>query len=51
MTKNNNKVRHLLGISSGKDSTTLAILLHKEIPDMEYFFATLIKNYPKPTNI
>lgn len=33
-----NKVRHILGLSGGKDSTALAILLHKEIPDMEYFF-------------
>ena len=35
MTK---KIRHILGISGGKDSTALAVLLHKEIPDMEYFF-------------
>jgi len=33
-----NKVRHILGLSGGKDSTALAILLYKEIPDMEYFF-------------
>jgi len=32
------KVRHILGLSGGKDSTALAILLHKEIPAMEYFF-------------
>ncbi|WP_017295185.1 phosphoadenosine phosphosulfate reductase family protein [Geminocystis herdmanii] len=32
------RVRHVLGLSGGKDSTALAILLHKEIPDMEYFF-------------
>ncbi len=32
------KVRHILGLSGGKDSTALAVLLHKEIPDMEYFF-------------
>lgn len=32
------KVRHVLGLSGGKDSTALAVLLHKEIPDMEYFF-------------
>ncbi|MBR8834078.1 MAG: phosphoadenosine phosphosulfate reductase family protein [Stigonema ocellatum SAG 48.90 = DSM 106950] len=31
-------VRHILGLSGGKDSTALAILLHKEIPEMEYFF-------------
>ncbi len=32
------KERHILGLSGGKDSTALAVLLHKEIPDMEYFF-------------
>lgn len=31
-------VRHILGISGGKDSAALAVLLHKEIPQMEYFF-------------
>jgi 3'-phosphoadenosine 5'-phosphosulfate sulfotransferase (PAPS reductase)/FAD synthetase len=30
--------RHVLGISGGKDSAALAVLLHKEIPEMEYFF-------------
>lgn len=32
------KVRHVLGLSGGKDSTALAIYLHHQIPDMEYFF-------------
>lgn len=27
-----------MGLSGGKDSTALAVLLHKEIPEMEYFF-------------
>jgi 3'-phosphoadenosine 5'-phosphosulfate sulfotransferase (PAPS reductase)/FAD synthetase len=31
-------VRNILGLSGGKDSTALAVLLHKEIPSMEYFF-------------
>jgi len=31
-------VRHIMGLSGGKDSTALAVLLHKEIPEMEYFF-------------
>ena len=35
MTK---RVRHILGLSGGKDSTALAVLLHEHIPDMEYFF-------------
>ena len=37
---NNQKpVRHLLGISGGKDSAALAIYMRDKIPDMEYFFA------------
>ena len=31
-------VRHILGLSGGKDSAALAVLLHKEVPQMEYFF-------------
>jgi 3'-phosphoadenosine 5'-phosphosulfate sulfotransferase (PAPS reductase)/FAD synthetase len=41
------KTRHILGISGGKDSTALAILLHKEIPDMEYFFCDTRKELPE----
>jgi len=32
-------VRHLLGLSGGKDSSALAIYLRDKLPDMEYFFA------------
>lgn len=34
------KVRHILGLSGGKDSTALAILMRREYPDLEieYFF-------------
>lgn len=39
--------RHLLGISGGKDSTALAWLLHKEIPQMEYFFCDTGKELPE----
>ena len=35
MTK---KTRHILGLSGGKDSTALAVLLYKDFPDMEYLF-------------
>lgn len=31
-------MRHVLGLSGGKDSAALAVLMHKEIPEMEYFF-------------
>jgi 3'-phosphoadenosine 5'-phosphosulfate sulfotransferase (PAPS reductase)/FAD synthetase len=44
MTKS---VRHILGISGGKDSTALAVLLHKEIPEMEYFFCDTHKELPE----
>lgn len=33
------KVRHLLGLSGGKDSSALAIYLRDKVPEMEYFFA------------
>ena len=32
------KVRHVCGLSGGKDSTALAIYLRDRIPNMEYFF-------------
>ena len=31
-------MRHILGLSGGKDSAALAVLMHKEIPEMEYVF-------------
>ena len=31
-------VRHILGLSGGKDSTALAIYMRDHVPDMEYFF-------------
>jgi 3'-phosphoadenosine 5'-phosphosulfate sulfotransferase (PAPS reductase)/FAD synthetase len=36
---NEKPVRHLLGLSGGKDSSALAIYLRDKVPDMEYFFA------------
>jgi hypothetical protein len=32
-------IRHLLGLSGGKDSAALAIYMRDKVPDMEYFFA------------
>ncbi|UFN46440.1 phosphoadenosine phosphosulfate reductase family protein [Nocardioides okcheonensis] len=32
------RVRHVCGISGGKDSSALAIYLRDRVPDMEYFF-------------
>jgi hypothetical protein len=39
--------RHILGLSGGKDSTALAVLLHREIPEMEYFFCDTHKELPE----
>ncbi|MBD3923297.1 phosphoadenosine phosphosulfate reductase family protein [Nocardioides cavernae] len=33
-----NQVRHVCGISGGKDSSALAIYLRDRVPEMEYFF-------------
>jgi 3'-phosphoadenosine 5'-phosphosulfate sulfotransferase (PAPS reductase)/FAD synthetase len=41
------EVRHILGLSGGKDSTALAVLLHQEIPQMEYFFCDTHKELPE----
>ena len=30
--------RHVLGLSGGKDSAALAVLMHRRVPQMEYFF-------------
>ena len=39
MTLNNNiPVRHLLGLSGGKDSAALAIYMRDKVPEMEYYF-------------
>jgi len=32
------KIRHVLGLSGGKDSSALAIHMRDKVPDMEYFF-------------
>lgn len=32
------KVRHVLGLSGGKDSSALAIYMRDRVPEMEYFF-------------
>ena len=32
------KVRHICGISGGKDSSAMAVYLRDKVPDMEYFF-------------
>jgi len=37
-TQPDSKVRHVLGISGGKDSSALAIHMRDRVPEMEYFF-------------
>ncbi len=41
------QVRHILGLSGGKDSTALAVLMHKKVPQMEYFFCDTHKELPE----
>jgi len=43
----NKPVRHLLGLSGGKDSAALAIYLRDKVPEMEYFFADTGAELPK----
>ena len=40
MSTNENKkpVRHILGLSGGKDSAALAVYMRDRVPEMEYFF-------------
>lgn len=40
-------VRHVLGLSGGKDSAALAVLMHQRIPEMEYFFCDTHKELPE----
>jgi len=40
-------IRHVLGISGGKDSTALAIYMRDKIPLVEYFFCDTGKELPE----
>ncbi len=33
------KIRHVLGLSGGKDSSALAVYMRDKVPEMEYFFS------------
>ena len=35
----NKKIRHVLGLSGGKDSSALAVYMRDRVPEMEYFFS------------
>ena len=40
------KVRHILSLSGGKDSTALAIYIRDRLPEMEYIFHDTDKELP-----
>ena len=42
-----NKVRHIMGLSGGKDSTALALYLKERVPDIEYFFCDTHMELPE----
>ncbi|MGI8545904.1 MAG: phosphoadenosine phosphosulfate reductase family protein [Gemmatimonadaceae bacterium] len=41
------RVRHVLGLSGGKDSAALAVLMQPRVPEMEYFFCDTHKELPE----
>ena len=41
------KVRHLLGLSGGKDSSALAVYMRDRVSEMEYFFSDTGKELPE----
>ncbi|MBK7836804.1 MAG: phosphoadenosine phosphosulfate reductase family protein [Candidatus Obscuribacter sp.] len=41
------KIRHIMGLSGGKDSAALAVYMHKRVPDIEYFFCDTQKELPE----
>ena len=41
------RVRHLLGLSGGKDSSALAVYMRDRVPEMEYFFSDTGKELPE----
>ena len=40
-------IRHLLGLSGGKDSSALAVYMRDRVPEMEYFFTDTGKELPE----
>jgi len=40
-------IRHVLGISGGKDSAALAIYMRDQVPEMEYFFCDTGRELPE----
>jgi 3'-phosphoadenosine 5'-phosphosulfate sulfotransferase (PAPS reductase)/FAD synthetase len=44
---NEDAVRHVLGLSGGKDSAALAIYMRDQVPQMEYFFCDTGRELPE----
>ena len=40
-------VRHVLGLSGGKDSSALAVYMKDKVPEMEYYFCDTGKELPE----
>ena len=47
MSEDSKPVRHILGLSGGKDSSALAIYLRDRVPEMEYVFCDTAKELPE----
>jgi len=47
MSGGEKKVRHVLGLSGGKDSSALAIYMRERVPEMEYVFCDTGKELPE----
>jgi hypothetical protein len=47
MESSNGKIRHVLSLSGGKDSTALAVYMRDRMPDMEYAFCDTGKELPE----
>ncbi len=41
------KIRYILGLSGGKDSSALAIYMRDKVPEMEYAFCDTGKELPE----
>lgn len=47
MSDGEKRVRHVLGLSGGKDSSALAIYMRERVPEMEYVFCDTGKELPE----
>ena len=45
------KIRHLLGLSGGKDSSALAVYMRDRVPEMEYFFTDTGKGIARDISV